>query len=331
MTRNIHEVNVNHAFSTALFLLKNEGVREMSRNGPVIVAPEPVVTTYLQPTERVLFNPVRDANPVFHLMEAIWMLAGANNVDWLLPFNSGFGKYAEENGLIHGAYGHRWRSHFNFDQIEAAIALLATNENTRQCVMTMWSPTDDFGVVKNDIPCNTHIYFDVRFQRLNMTVCCRSNDVLWGAYGANVVHFSMLQELIASAIDKKPGQYRQFSNNFHIYSELPQARLLLENPPVYKNDRYSEHASGAIVRPLIDIDSNETWRDFLDDCEVLVGMPAGHKPEFYTVFFKNIVWPLNRAYLARKEGRQWHHWLEKTEQCDWKLAFQEWLQRRSAE
>ena len=33
--------------------------------------------------------------------------------------------------------------------------------------------------------------------KLCMTVCNRSNDMLWGAYGANVVHMSMLQEFVA--------------------------------------------------------------------------------------------------------------------------------------
>ena len=36
--------------------------------------------------------------------------------------------------------------------------------------------------------------------RLQMTVHCRSNDIIWGTYGANAVHFSILQEYVAARI-----------------------------------------------------------------------------------------------------------------------------------
>jgi hypothetical protein len=46
----------------------------------VLVSQTPVVTCYSAPTQRVLFSPMRDANPFFHLMEALWMLAGRDDV-----------------------------------------------------------------------------------------------------------------------------------------------------------------------------------------------------------------------------------------------------------
>ena len=47
--------NVNVAVSEALWKLKVVGVQEDTRNGLVIAFPEPVVTTYERPQERVLF------------------------------------------------------------------------------------------------------------------------------------------------------------------------------------------------------------------------------------------------------------------------------------
>jgi hypothetical protein len=47
-----------------------------SRAGDVLVAPHPVMSVTSIPTERVLFDPARDANPFFHLFESLWMLAG---------------------------------------------------------------------------------------------------------------------------------------------------------------------------------------------------------------------------------------------------------------
>ena len=67
--------NVNTALRWALPELLKEGVEEPSRNGLVLVMPTPVTTVYQRPQERVVFSPERNANPFFHLMESLWMLA----------------------------------------------------------------------------------------------------------------------------------------------------------------------------------------------------------------------------------------------------------------
>lgn len=53
-----------------------------------------------------------------------------------------------------------------------------------------------------------------------MTVFCRSNDIIWGCYGANAVHFSMLQEYLATYIGCPVGIYQQVSVNWHAYVEV---------------------------------------------------------------------------------------------------------------
>ena len=71
----------------------------------------------------------------------------------------------------------------------------------------MWDGSCDLDTHHNDLPCNTHIYFRVVDGKLNMTVCNRSNDVIWGMTGANAVHMTMLQELIAAEADIPIGSY----------------------------------------------------------------------------------------------------------------------------
>ena len=77
----------------------------------------------------------------------------------------------------------------------------------------MWSPVEGEGRK----PCNTQIYFWSRNGKLNMTVANRSNDMIWGAYGANAVHMSFLQEYVASMCGVKCGIYTQFTHNLHAY------------------------------------------------------------------------------------------------------------------
>ena len=72
----IHARNVNDAVVKGAELLKAGGLTQDSRAGGTLEYPEPVCTVYERPLERVLFDAIRDANPFFHLMEALWMLAG---------------------------------------------------------------------------------------------------------------------------------------------------------------------------------------------------------------------------------------------------------------
>jgi len=250
--------NVNDAWSEALSVLDQKGERRGSRNGDVVVMPYPVTTIYSRPTERALFDPVRDANPIFHLHEALWMLAGRDDATWLDRFVSDFSsRFAEEDGTMHGAYGRRWRDWFErswpegtalmgmspdrmpLDQLDECVRLLRDNPEDRQAVISMWDPSADLGVPGlKDRPCNTQIY--LRCDRtehprqtvtgapffssisgglryLDMTVCCRSNDIVYGCYGANAVHFSVLQEYLAARIGVSVGTYTQVSNNWHMY------------------------------------------------------------------------------------------------------------------
>ena len=312
--------NVNGALSDAIWYMRAAGEQESSRNGPVLVAPEPVCTEYTHPTERVLFDPARDCNHVFHLMEALWMIAGENDVSWLLQFNSKFGQYAEQDGKMHGAYGHRWRRHFGGDQIGSLVTKLKADPTTRQAVLAMWSPEDDLVGDWRDRPCNTHVYFDLRHGELNMTVCCRSNDVIWGAYGSNVVHFSMLQELLALELGVEMGVYRQMSNNFHLYTDLPLVQRYLRTPPdAQDNDAY---LTG--TRPFPMLHEGETIEAFTSDC---LGLVQGRN-SFYTRFVSEVGYPIMRAYLARKEGFPLRKFMDAVADCDWKVAFNQWCVRR---
>jgi thymidylate synthase len=141
------------------------------------------------------------------------MLAGRRDLASLAHYNSRMSKYSDDGTVLHGAYGWRWRRRFYCDQVDAAVRTLLDCPTSRRVVIAMWDPAErvsgdtpergDLEMVANDgadVPCNTHLYFDVQDGRLNMTVCNRSNDLVWGMLGANYVHFSILHEYVANAV-----------------------------------------------------------------------------------------------------------------------------------
>lgn len=212
--------NVHRALSHGLFLVDSRGVIRNSRNGPVVVAPFPVTTEYTHPRERVIFWPQRDANPFFHFYEACWVLLGRRDMRPLLKYAKQMADFSDDGVHLNGsAYGFRLRHFFGFDQIEKAVQLLKKNPDDRRIVLQMWSAEHDLGSQSKDVPCNDMATLKVNNNgALDLTVFCRSNDIVWGAYGANAVHFSMLQEYIALKAGYPVGTYRQVSDNYHIYS-----------------------------------------------------------------------------------------------------------------
>lgn len=337
--------NVHDALPAGLDYLRREGDERESRNGPVIVAPEPVTTIFNQPRERVIFWPERDANPFFHLAESLWMLAGRNDVAYPARFVKRMKDFSDDGKTFHGAYGFRWRNHFLkggddpadgvqfIDQLESIILMLKRNPDDRRCVLQMWDASVDLGRVGKDIPCNTQAYFTRGVDgELNMTVCCRSNDMIWGAYGANAVHFSYLLEYIAAGIGCDVGIYYQMSNNFHAYKDLFDELLPLADsaPDLYRRQHINPYETSMNFAPFPLISTPlETWRQdlamFLDE-GVVIGL---RDP-----FFRRVGNPMLLAHRAYKENTGEERYviaLEILAQChalDWRMAAEEWINRR---
>lgn len=317
--RTIAVRNVNEAYAIGRALIMSFGVEEQTRNGPVLTFTEPVSMEYERPYERILFDRKRGANPFFHLFEAFWMLAGRNDGTWLDRYVRDFSaRYAEPDGRIHGAYGHRWRNYFTVDQLTLAATLLSEDSSTRQVVIQMWDADNDLGAMVKDKPCNTHIYFRVVNGALQMTVCNRSNDMVWGAYGANAVHMSILQELMARTLGLRIGTYFQVSNNLHLYKDH------IDKYPSSHYDPYSIN----LVRPYPLMRGNglNALGSYLDDAEAWCESRPNHS--FNDPFFLAVLQPMQHAWDTWKHDKNKAKAIQLCDNImadDWRLAAQQWL------
>jgi hypothetical protein len=218
----IHARNVSEAWAQFhRLIVQPEFTREVRPRGVLTrEVTSSVVTTYTHPEECVLLDPVRDCNPFFHLYEALWILSGHNDVARVKFYSPQISAYSDNSITFHGAYGYRWRQHFGFDQLPQLIYLLKKDPDTRRAVLQMWGADDLWEADKGlDVPCNTAAYFQLREGALSVTVTNRSNDAVWGAYGANAVQFSVLLQYVAAAVGARVGSYTQMSNSLHVYLE----------------------------------------------------------------------------------------------------------------
>lgn len=335
--------SVSEAFHLAFQALFQVGQREKSRNGDVMVFPTPVVTEYTQPMNRVIFYPFRDANPYFHLFETLWMLAGREDLRFVKAFNARMATYSDDGSLVRGsAYGKRWKSWFNHDQIKEAVRTLGQDQFSRRVVLSQWDPHSDPVVSSKDIPCNTHCYLRVNKFKLDLTVCNRSNDMIFGCYGSNAVHFSMLQEYIASHLGLKVGTYYQFSNNLHSYCDNEVYKKIEVMGRIPLDDPYDREEVAAFPMRegisgnfgLFDADLEFFFKAFdnASDADIYSEFSENvSKIKFNSPFFTQIVVPMLHSYALFKK-KDFEAAVQQLEQLppnnDWKKASREWLIRR---
>lgn len=325
--------NVNHALEDALWWLRVGGEYTSSRNGRVLMSKTPVITCYKNPMQRVMFSALRDANPFFHMMESLWMLAGRRDVAFPSRYAKQIAEYSDNGKSLYGAYGHRWRKWFSTDQLMDIVNMLKQDPSTRRAVLAMWDAYLDLPRVHivKDMPCNTHIYFNAALGRLDMTVCCRSNDAVWGAYGANAVHMSMLHQFIAESAGIPMGMYYQFSNNFHVYIDRPDVQRLLNEKNgdvLYRaDDRYATNHIMPVQ--LIRTAQGESMDNFMADLRKFMDDPDCDVV-YATEFFGSTVVPMQVAHTAHKQGYT-ENAIEAAKHIvaeDWRIACTEWLGRR---
>lgn len=345
--RVIQTVNVNRAWSAGLQLLAYSAQEEDSRIGKVLVVDSPVTTVYSRPTERVLFCERRDANPFFHLFESMWMLMGRNDPQWLDRYVSDFSaRFAEfEDGRMHGAYGHRWRRTFpalwheraSSDQLQVLAELLRRDPGTRQAVLTMWSPQIDLLAPTRDKPCNTHCYFRRRDDRLDMTILCRSNDMIWGTYGANAVHMSVMLEYVATMAGCRVGMMYQVSNNYHAYVDVLDKIFGEIGTAVSSRDKLMQwqvpdcdhYATGKVAASPLFADVTD-WLHFQEEL-CAWGEHRSTDPQVWTYsILRDLLVPMSRTHdlVVAKNWRGAMSTASTIQHSDWRLACQQWIGRR---
>lgn len=183
--------------------------------------------------------------------------------------------------------------------------------------------------------CNTAAYFLMDGNKLNMTVSNRSNDLVLGMLGANVVHFSFLQEYLACCLGVEVGTYTQFTNNLHAYVDswkpeewLADTDNLDDDNLMYVGEPYPRLGPSLVKdQKTFDLECGEFIKN-----HHATHMHAYSDPGYSEPFLQDVAWPMCMAFLANKNKRR-HvalEWMDKVAADDWRKAGREWIERRMA-
>lgn len=315
--------NVNDAYPRLCKLIMDKGVLNESRNGEVRAAPGATLVKFRQPWERVLFDSARDCNPVFHVLEAVWMLAGNRDVAFVSQFNSNMVNFSDDNEVFNAAYGHRWRHHFGIDQLQKAVDMLRVNPLDRRVVISMWDASGDLGSASKDIPCNLQILPRIVDDTLEFTTTNRSNDLIWGLCGANAVHLSFLQEWMAGALGLKCGEWNHLSNNLHIYERHWDLARNVKSFPYWMG--------WPGTQPLLHERTYEAAMLFREECLKIATGQMGADDVFESPFLNDTVEPMLASWREWKGGDKAEaiEVASCIEATDWRRATVAWYKRRN--
>lgn len=326
--------NANEALGQGIQLIKHGADFIDSRGGMTLEVPSPVATVYRHPWERVLISKVRDANPFFHLMEAMWILAGREDVKFLTEFNKRMAEYSDDGQVFNAPYGYRLRTGVTQtqDQLANVVNILRSDPNSRQAVCQIWDDSD-LGEHTKDKACNMSIVFRIRNGKLCMTVYNRSNDMIWGAYGANVVQFSMIQEYVAAHLGLPLGEYTQVSNSYHIYTEGAGGAVWDRIKDNYDGDVniYDDLVHNTVYMLDHDIPAFEhDIRQFFNAYDQFGIEELGELRCWQSQYFNQLIMPVLCIYLIHKQHgpEQALKYTHTIMADDWKLACEDWLTNR---
>lgn len=261
---------------------------ELSPRGKLIKELRPVSIEYTNPYNRTTFLATRRINPFFQLAESFQIISGINDAKWLSMFNANMINFSDDGKTYNAFYGERLRHWGNnspkgvlsekaLDQLYDVYKRILEDKDTRQAMAAIGNPTFDnyeyLNVEKGkDIACNLYITFKVRNNKLHMVVFNRSNDLHWGAMGANIVQFSTIQETMCSWLrnsgkeefnNLELGSYHQIADSLHIYMDSYGADISEKVIKYYENNPYVEPNFETVLEPRIN-SSYEKFTKSLD-------------------------------------------------------------------
>ena len=322
-------------------LIAEHGQAMPSRNGPVLRMPRTTTVQITNPDERVHFCPVRNANPFFHLFEAMAMFVALNDGPFLGYFAKNMLSFMDEGeNTFNAFYGTRMHAG---NQFINALRAVDTDTTTRRAYVDMWK-IDDLTKATKDTACNVGMLFSVGPEGLlEMTTFNRSNDGIWGGIcGANIVHFSFFQEFAAIFTGFRLGQWDHLSANLHVYTENPQW-IKLRQHHLENSEMEVEHdyCAGVTIQPLTTqehatsgVFMSELNR-FMQYCLTVqrkgeelmrvVQCNTGH------TFIDHVLRPMFIAWVQHKNGFNLTQILNTLQNMpagnDWRLAAELWMNR----
>lgn len=188
------------------------------------------------PSKNLYTNIRRSSQKRYIAAELVWYFMGWNNVSFIEKYSKFWKNIENEDGTANSAYGKlifNKKNRFGLTQYQWAYNSLVSDEDSRQAILHFNMPEHQYSGNK-DFVCTVYGNFHIRNNKLDLTVCMRSNDAILGL-PTDFAFFSILQQQMLSHLKKtyptlELGTYTHLSNSMHIYEQhFVLVKEMLEN------------------------------------------------------------------------------------------------------
>ncbi|HUB86244.1 MAG TPA: thymidylate synthase [Verrucomicrobiae bacterium] len=170
------------------------------------------------------------------IYELLWFLRGDTNVRYLHDnkvtiWDEWADKETGSLGRIYGAQWCDWRTPDgrSINQIDAVIAQIKKNPDSRRHIVTAWNPGEIEQMAL--APCHCLFQFYICDGELSCQLYQRSADLFLGV-PFNIASYALLTLMIAQVCDLKPGEFVHTFGDLHLYkNHLDQAHEQLRREP----------------------------------------------------------------------------------------------------
>ena len=148
------------------------------------------------------------------LGELLWYLAGNDDLAFVKYYIRDYKPDYKGATNVMAAYGPRLRARKK-DMLKWVVDLIKKKPYTRRAVIPIYQPKDT-QTDHSEVPCTCTLQFLLRGRRLELITHMRSNDAYRGLPG-DIFAFTMIQEIIATALNVQPGRYKHMVGSLHLY------------------------------------------------------------------------------------------------------------------
>ncbi|MEU8203393.1 thymidylate synthase [Streptosporangium sp. NPDC049046] len=192
--------------------------------------------TLTDPRRRTPALATRRTNIIFNLAEALWYLAGRDDLDMIGYYAPRLRSLAVDGARLGGtAYGPRLFAPRGRSQFDHAVKLLTADPDSKRAAMTVMRPFEFADLSNPDVACTLAVQFLIREGRLHTVVFMRGNDALLGLL-CDAFSFTFIAEFTALQLGVPLGTYTHQVSSMHVNEpDLPRVQAILAErtrPPV---------------------------------------------------------------------------------------------------
>jgi thymidylate synthase len=175
--------------------------------------------TIANPVTRTPYLAARRTNIVFNHAEALWYLAGRDDIDMIGYYAPRLRSLATVDRRLSGtAYGPRLFQPEGVDQrsqFDRVIALLRDDPDAKRAAMIIMRPDELVDPANPDVACTLGLQLLRRGGRLHATAYMRGNDAVLGLL-CDTFSFTFIQEFAARLLGVPVGSYAHHVGSMHI-------------------------------------------------------------------------------------------------------------------